>query len=166
MTGDPAPDMSRGQAQPSTRSTWVPPAHRAERVALSCLAVSDVILVAGSFLPWVISGTAGRDSYATVRAARNIGVVGSSFWEAVLSVWFVVPLAVAVVLTSAMSGRLRLAAAVGVPLGFAALVLAVLVRAAPVESGIGPGVTALGSLGLLSSNVWLLRTRRRDLSGR
>lgn len=119
------------------------------------------MVVIGSFLPWVISGSAQRDSYATIRVAKNVGVVGMTLWETLLSIWYVTPLLAAVVVVGVLLHRPPLARLAAIPLGAIALALAALVRFAPVDHGIGPVVTLLGSVGLLTAAGWSFRADRR-----
>ena len=125
------------------------------------IGAGDLLVVLGSFLPWVISGTARRDSYATVRAAKNIAVVGSGLGETALSIWFLVPLLAAVVLLAVVFDRRSLGSAIAIALGALSLVVAGWVMLAPVERGVGPAVTLLGSAGLLVGSALLLRRSTR-----
>jgi hypothetical protein len=128
------------------------------------LVVADVVLVVGCFLPWVISGDSRRDSFATVRAAQRVGVVGKPFWETVLSVWYLAPLAAAVVLVGVAFDRRRLVPAVAAGLGALSLVVSGVVLVAPIDRGVGPGVVAVAGVGLVTGSVLWVRAHRRRTS--
>src|SRR5690349_13884044 len=60
---------------PSGRAGFTP-SRRRRPAGVVLVVVGDLLVVVGAFLPWVLSGEAKRDSFATVRAAQRIGVVG------------------------------------------------------------------------------------------
>jgi NADH:ubiquinone oxidoreductase subunit K len=119
------------------------------------------VVVVASFLPWVRSGAVARDSFATVRAAQRIGVVGQPVWERVLAVWYVAPLLGAVCLAGAAVGRRAVCVGAALALAVLAAVLALVVVAAPVDHGAGPVVALLGSLVVMTAAVADALARRR-----
>lgn len=131
------------------------------RQQTAALVAANQLVVVGSFLPWVISGTAHRDSYATIRAARSIGVVSNAPWETLLPVWFLVPLLAAFMLVGIVFGKRRLVSGAAIPLGAIAIVVSTLVLVAPIERGVGPAITFIGAVGLLAATSWTILKRRR-----
>lgn len=161
MSGD-APEPEGGGAPAAEGVGAVP----RRRTATGLLVLGGGLVLVGSFLPWLISGSARRDSYATVRVAQRLGVVGWPVWEALLSVWFVTPLLVALVGVALAFDRRRAVPLVGVPLGLIALVVAGVVLVAPVERGVGPVVVACGAVAVLIGSVMTARRARAATRGR
>jgi hypothetical protein len=122
---------------------------RSRQAGVAILIGGDVVIVVGSFLTWVVSGEARRDSFATVRVAQHVGVVGMPVWETVLSVWFLTPLLAAMVLAGVAFERPVVVTVAATLLGLLALGVSALVLLAPIEHGIGPLVVLIGSIGLL-----------------
>lgn len=57
----------------------------------ACLAAAGlVIIAAGTFLPWVVSGKVLRDSYESIGALRAIDVLDGNPLESVLDVWVMI----------------------------------------------------------------------------
>jgi hypothetical protein len=135
----------------------------APRVALL---TGGLIALAGSFLPWVISGLARRNSYAAVQSARRIGVVPDGPWQALLLSWFLLPFAVAVVAFALAIGHRRLAVTAGLLAGLGSLGFAIVVLIAPVQAGPGPFVTIIGGAALVTAAVWESRSNRTVARGR
>jgi hypothetical protein len=131
------------------------PATRWLRVTI----VSVAFVVVGAFLPWVASGEAERNSFATVRAARTLDLVANSFGDAVLAGWFAVPLGAALVLLFAALGRRRWAAMVAGCLGLVAAGFAALVIASPVETRAGVIVTLVAGLLTIVGAAGSIRSR-------
>ncbi len=129
----------------STPCTGRGPRRRQVSVAAKAAMLAGAgVVVTGSFLGWVISGTVTRDSYATIRSARNLGVVGGTFWEVLLSVWFAVPLLAAGVVVGLAFARRRPMIASAAITGSTAVAVSGAVLAAPVDHGAGPAVTLTG----------------------
>jgi hypothetical protein len=122
--------------------------------------VSLAFVVVGAFLPWVASGEAERNSFATVRAARALDLVGNSFGDAVLAAWFVVPLAAALVLLFALVGRRRWAEVVAGVVGLVAVAFAGVVIASPVETRAGVYLTLVAGLLAIVGAVVSMRSRQ------
>jgi hypothetical protein len=122
-------------------------------------------VVLGSFLPWVVSGQATRNSFSTVRTARTLELIDSSTANAVLAGWFLVPLVAAIVLLLAVLGRRRSLAALAGSLGLAAGGFALFVRLSPVETAIGPTVTLMFAVVTAASAAGLLVGRPRTGPG-
>ena len=129
----------------------------APRVALLA---GGLIALAGSFLTWVISGLARRNSYAAVQSARRIGVVPDGPWQALLLSWFLLPFAVAVVAFALAIGHRRLAVTAGLLAGLGSLGFATIVLIAPVQAGPGPLVTITGGAALIAAALWHNRSAR------
>ena len=130
----------------SGRRSWV-------RLARPALVVSGLVLVAGAFLPWVASGDARRDSFEVVQAGRRLGVFDSGVTRLAGALWFLVPLAVAVMwLTIALRWR-RFPALVGTIAGLSGVLMAVVVFASSLDAMIGPGVTLGGGAATVVASI-------------
>jgi hypothetical protein len=128
--------------------------------------VSGLVLVIGTFLPWVRSGAADRHSYELFGLVERLGFApdGPIGWA--IRLWPFVPLLLVTAALAMWWHRRRL----GVVLGFVAALyaggVAVAIEAAP-EAGplrirFGPWVTLVGAAGLLViSIVEVVRLRRQ-----
>lgn len=105
--------------------------------------------VAGTFLPWLTSGTVDRSSYASFGVLRRlVGFHGVAAW--LVRFWPALALAYAVVVVVAIAGFVRSAAALGFVLAsWAAAVSSAALTSAPMAGvrvyALGPVVTATGS---------------------
>jgi hypothetical protein len=106
-----------------------PPA-RLLRVARVGAPVAAVAVVVAGLLPWTVSGEAVRNSFATVRSARLLGIGDHAVITAVLGAWFFVPAVAGLACLAAVVGRNRLAGIGAAVVGGAALVAATAVRPA------------------------------------
>ena len=108
------------------------------RIALCWLTGSGLALViVGSFLPWVISGTVKRSSYAIVGVVDRLGIAGSGPLSLLVSHWPLLgTLCFAPVIAAALRWW-RVAGALAVLIGLLASLLS-----------IGILVVALGRIGL------------------
>ncbi len=137
----------------------------ATRAAPVALASGGLAVLAGSFLPWVVSGLARRNSYAAVQSARRLGVVPDGPWEALALTWFLIPFAIALLGLALATGHRHLA--VGSALGAAtgAVAFSVVVLLAPVQRGAGPAVTLAGGLCLAAGTIVMNRPARPGADG-
>jgi hypothetical protein len=143
------------------------------RLGASVAATGLVVLILGTFLPWLRSGVVLRDSYQSVGALRD--VIGGSFLGALLTAWLmIIPACVACVGLYVL--RLRRVSAgfgclVAVVVGTAAGLVVVqgadprsLISAAPA----GPAVTLTGATVALVGAIAVLagpRGRQTGLTG-
>jgi hypothetical protein len=100
--------------------------------------VAAIVVVAAAFLPWTVSGSVARHSFATVRSARLLGIGDHPLIDLVLGAWYFVPAVAGMAWLAAVLGRRRLAGAACAVVGAAAVGAAVAVLRAPL--GIGAGV--------------------------
>ena len=144
-----------GRVDPAIPSRPAPaaPGRRRARVGFGLTILGDLLIVVGAFLPWVISGEARRDSFATVRAAQRIGVVDMPIWETLLSVWYLAPLLAALVLVGLAFDRRWLARLGAVPLVVLTLAFGGLVVLGPVPRGAGPVVAVVGAVVLTVGTI-------------
>jgi hypothetical protein len=138
------------------------------------VSVGSLVIVVGTFLPWLQSGAVARSSYEIFDLVDRLGFSpdGAVGWS--LRLWPVVPLllVLGVVLQWAHSERalvraVRLLLPVVVALYVGAT--AVAVRLAP-ASGLfryrfGTWVTLLGSLAVVGASAWSIRSRGSGSSG-
>lgn len=118
-----------------------------------------VMLVVGTFLPWLRSGTVLRDSYQSVGALRRLADPGTGPVGALLDAWLVVVPACALCVALYAVGLRRMSAGascvVAAAVGTAAGLLAVQPSNANAPVGVvstGPVVTLVGAtIGLLGA---------------
>jgi len=126
---------------------------------VSCLigGTGLVLVIVGSFLPWVISGTVRRSSYAIVGVVDRLGVAGDGIVATLIAGWpFVGVLCMTPVIAACLRWW-RTAGVLGALIGLAAGTLSfgiVLVAAGRAGLGvrldpIGPAVMAAGSILLI-----------------
>jgi hypothetical protein len=126
---------------------------------VSCLigGVGLILVIVGSFLPWVISGTVRRSSYAIVGIVDRLGVAGDGVVGTLVASWPFVGVLCMTPVVAACLRWWRTAGLLGVVIGLAAAVLSfgILVLTAR-SSGlsvrldpIGPAVMAAGSILLI-----------------
>lgn len=120
-----------------------------------------LLVVVGTFLPWLRSGEVWRNSYAVWRSADRLGVVSGLPLEIVHLLWFLLPLGAGLLLLTLALGRPRLATVVAVPLAALPAVGGLLVLRGPLPAGVGVGVTILGALIVGAATMLDVRRRRR-----
>jgi hypothetical protein len=131
---------------------------RAAAIARSALALSVAGVLAGTFLPWVVSGRVRRSVYQLAGTADRLGVAGSL----PLGLAFLIPLLVAVPALLLVLGRGRAAGVCGIAValivgagGVAALV------ADPdglvTIAALGPAVTTISAVSLLVAALGTIR---------
>lgn len=136
------------------------------RLLVLCCLVAGAglsLVIWGSFLPWVVSGSVRRSSYAIVGIVDRLGVAGDGVLAALVAAW---PLLGVLAMTPVIAGCLRwwrtagmlsvIAALPAAGVSIAILVVAVgrvglTVRLDP----IGPAVMAAGALLLLAGGLCL-----------
>lgn len=122
-----------------------------------------VLVVAGSFLPWVISGNVRRSSYAILGVVDRLGIAGDGFLGILVAQW---PLAGALCVLPLVTAALRwwrVTGILSVLIGLAAgvLSLGILTMATGVAAlsvrldPIGPAVMAAGAILLFSGGLAL-----------
>lgn len=130
-------------------------------VGAAAVVLGAVTVVVGSFLPWVISGSVGRSSFATVRSADRLGLVPDGVAVALLRSWYLVPLGAAIVTLLLVSGLRRLAALVGLALGALTTMVASVVIVVSPSTGPGPAVSVAGGVVLAAGGFATLLDPRR-----
>ena len=150
------------------------PISRALGLALGCGGLA--LLIAGSFLPWVQSGSVLRNSYEISAIADRFAVLGAGAAGTVLALWPLfgpvcfVPVITALLRWWRATGILAVVIGLGVAILAAAILLAGRGRTVAGISLIstGPGIMLAGALLLILSGVLLLgssvsvRARRRS----
>lgn len=106
---------------------------------------------------WTVSGSATRNSYASLRAAQAIGIDQLTPFRVV---WFLVPVAAAVVVLLLLAGASRSAAVVGMLTSIVLLLFGGGVLLTPVAAGVGPWLAAGSGLVLMGGSVGLLSQGR------
>jgi hypothetical protein len=131
------------------------------RLAAACGLVGVVVLVVGTFLPWVHSGRADHNSYAadgTIQ--RLLNVQGAA--RSALSAWPFVGVGCALVVALFALGLTRSAATVGSILALCSAAVAIATlsvdrTALAAPAVLGPAVTLFGAtLALLAASLILL----------
>ena len=132
----PAAQQQEGRAGRILR--WVGPA-------------AAIVVVVAAFLPWTVSGSAARHSFATVRSARLLGLGDHPVLDVVLGAWYFVPAVAGLACLAAVLGRRRLAGAACAVVGAAAVIAAVAVLRAPLGIGVGvPVALVAGAVALVA----------------
>jgi hypothetical protein len=126
---------------------------------------ASVVVVIAAFLPWTTSGTAVRNSFATVRSARLLGIGDAEVITTLLGLWYLVPALAGLALLSAVLGRFRLAGVISGVVGLAAVIASVAVARAPLEVGAGVVLARAAGLVALGAGLAALFPVRRDLTG-
>jgi hypothetical protein len=134
-------------------------------IARAASVVGAAGVVVGALLPWIISGETTRNSFTTVRTARNLELVDNGLANAVLAGWFLVPVVASLVLLLAVLGRRRSLAVASLGLGIVATLFAAFVRLSPIATSVGPPVTIGAGLVLLIAAAVLLRSRTGEGPG-
>ena len=167
-TASPAGDAGspvRDRRRPATPARERKPVTDRRLLVLCCVIAGAGLglVIWGSFLPWVISGSVRRSSYAIVGVVDRLGVAGDGVLALLVTGW---PLLGVVAMSPIIAGCLRwwrtagflavLAALPAAGVSIAILVVAVgkvglTVRLDP----IGPAVMAAGALLLLAGGVGL-----------
>ena len=106
------------------------------------LSGASVTLV-GACLVWVRSGRAERSSFATLRAARTLGVLHGTV-SRLAPLWYLLPVVVGLVWLAAGLRRWRVAGGLAVLVGAGALAAAFAVVRSPLAAQVGVPVAAAG----------------------
>jgi hypothetical protein len=122
------------------------------------------LVVVGSFLPWVISGTVKRSSYAIVGVVDRLGIVGDGPLSQLLSHWPLLGSLCFVPVVAAALRWWRVAGAVAVLIGLLASALSVGILVAAIGrvgltvrlDPLGPSVMAAGGLLLVGGGLCLI----------
>jgi hypothetical protein len=118
--------------------------------------VAAVVVVLAAFLPWTVSGSAARHSFATVRSARLLDLGDHPVTAAALGAWYFVPAVAGLACLAAALGRRRLAGVASAFVGAAALAAAVAVLRAPLGVGAGVWVALPAGAFALVAGLWQL----------
>jgi hypothetical protein len=131
-------------------------ATRLVQVARVGAPAAAVAVVLAGLLPWTASGEVVRNSFATVRSARLLGIGDHAVITAVLGAWYFVPAVAGLSCLAAVLGRNRLAGIGAAVVGGAALLAATAVLHAPLSTGAGPWVALVAGAVALASGLALV----------
>jgi hypothetical protein len=140
-------------------------APRTERVGLGVLLAGAIAVVVGTFLPWLRSGTVWRTSYEVWRSADRLGVIEGTGAELLQAAWFLLPLGAGCLVVAVALDRARLSSAIAAVIGVLAVTGATVALLAPLPTGAGPVVTAVGGGIALGGASATLVARRRTSRG-
>lgn len=136
---------------------------RPPRLGFGLVASGVSVVLLGACMGWVRSGATMRNSFATVRSARSLGVLEGG-WEAAASAWYLLPLAVGLCWLAIAARRPGLTGALAAVVGVTGALAVLAVSRAPLSRGQGPFVSASGSALALAGAVTLaFDVRRRSL---
>jgi len=123
------------------------------------LTSAGVLLVAGTFLPWLHSGSTSRSSYALIGLVDRLDVAPDGPATTLIGAWPFVPLLVTTAVVLAWWGRstwsLVVAVVAALYAGGIAAVLAVGRSGTPIDLGVGPWLCAAAGGCFLAAAVWL-----------
>ena len=135
--------------------------------------VGGVVLLAGTFLPWVRSGTRERSSYDLLGLVDRLGFAPDGWMAFFVRWWPIVPLLTTVAVVAAWWDRRYVAVGFGVAAVAYATAVAWTIETRRGPSLVGVRVTMAGAAVLLAATVWhagtLVRARapvRADRSDR
>jgi len=106
---------------------------------------------------WTVSGSATRNSYASLRAAQVIGVDQLTPFRVV---WFCVPVAASAIGLLLIARATRSAAALGLLMSIVLLGFGGVVLLTPVASGVGPWLACGSGVVLAAASIALLSQGR------
>lgn len=116
--------------------------------------LAAVVAALAGWPTWTVSGSATRNSYASLRAAQALGIDQLTPFRVV---WFCVPVAAAALVLLLIARVTRIAAVVGLLMAVVVAGFGGVILRTPVASGVGPWfslgagvVLAAASIGLLS----------------
>jgi len=122
-------------------------------VAACVTAAGLALIVAGTFLPWVVSGDVVRDSYQSISVLRAIRALDGNPLEAVLAAWTMIIPTVTVCVAGYAFGFRRAAATISTIL---AIICGTISGAAAVVGGgedVGLGIAGAGPVTMLIGSV-------------
>ena len=132
------------------------------RAGLYLVAAGGSVVLAGACMGWVRSGARMRNSFASVRSARTLGVLDGRS-ATIAAAWYLLPLAVGFCWLACGTGRRAASGLLAVLVGLGGVAAVVAATRAPVGLGNGPVVTALGSaLALVGAVALAFDGRRRS----
>lgn len=120
--------------------------------------VAACVGAASGWLTWTVSGSATRNSYASLRAAQRLGIEQLTPFRVV---WFCVPVAAAVVVFLLVGGIARWAAIVGLVTALVLMLFGGGVLLTPVADGVGPWLSLGAGLVLAVGSIAVLAQGRR-----
>jgi hypothetical protein len=121
------------------------------------------LVIAGSFLPWIISGSVRRSSYAILGVVDRLGIAGDGFLGTVVARWPLIGALCVLPLVTAALRWWRVTGILSVIIGLSAAVLSLGILTVGTGVGglgvrldpIGPAVMAAGAILLFSGGLAL-----------
>ena len=142
---------------------------RHPRLPLLTFSAASMVMLAGTFLPWLRSGTTTRSSYDLLGLLGRLDIAADGIVASLVRWWPIVPLLVTMAVVAAWWGRVRLAVVVAafavIYGGGVAADLILRARRAGVDVAFGPWVCGAGAVAMLCSAVWMLRADSHDQTG-
>lgn len=126
---------------------------RRQRRRLMTSAVVAISALAGALAgwpTWTVSGSATRNSYASLRAAQALGVDQLTPFRVV---WFCVPVAAAAIALLLVAGAIRSAAVIGVLTAIVLVAFGGVILRTPVASGAGPWLALASGVVLAGASI-------------
>lgn len=132
---------------------------RSLQQALVAFTAAGAVLLLGTFLPWLHSGSTTRSSYALVGLVDRLDIAPGGPAALLIGAWPFVPLLVTSAVVLAWWGRstasLVVAVLAALYAGGIAAVLAVGSAGTPITVGVGTWVCAVAGLAFLAGGVWV-----------
>lgn len=114
------------------------------------MAVGAAVGAVSGWFTWTLSGSATRDSFASLRAAQILGIDQLTPFRVV---WFLVPVACAATIIVVLVFGPRWAAIVAVPAGLVLLAFGGGMLTTSVASGVGPWLACGAGVAVVSTSV-------------
>lgn len=126
---------------------------------LAVFTVAAVVTLAGTFLPWLRSGSTTRSSYDLLGVLSRLDIAPGGVVSDLVHWWPVVPLLITVAIVAAWWRWtwVAIAAAVlsAIYAGGVGLVMMSAARGTGIEVGPGPWVCSIGGFDLVIATMWL-----------
>jgi hypothetical protein len=130
--------------------------------SLVAFSVAGLVVVVGTFLPWLRSGSTSRSSYDLLGVLDRLDLAPGGFISTLIRWWPMVPLLVTVAVVAAWWGlrwvALVTATAAVLYAGGVGAALVVASRDTGIGVGVGPWVCAIASAVFLITALWIVFT--------
>ena len=131
-----------------------------QRAAGLVALVGGLIGVAAAWLTWTVSGSAERNSYASLRAAQRLDLGPVAPFRVI---WFLVPVAVVVLGFLLALGVSRAAGVVGAVIGLVLVSFGIGMLTTTYSGGVGPWLSCVGGVTAMAGGIAVVVQGERHL---